>query len=206
MRSLLSARDPTYRHEPLATLGDSLALFRVSTSASGYVGGTFDVGAYEREEIALIEVDAHGRRRRASLRRRPAGRRRRAACTSATPTSSPTAPRATAPRRRRARSRRCWWDRSTPIATPRRHAPAIEVVDHRILGIWSARGAEALLQRQPLPARGRRRHRPPRRRHPRPAARRAPRAPDDSGHRSRQRRRLREAVLSCSWSSEPMAS
>jgi hypothetical protein len=63
-RSLLRAQDPTCRQEPLATLGDSLALLRVLTSASGFVGGKFDVGAYEREEIALIEVDAHGRCRR----------------------------------------------------------------------------------------------------------------------------------------------
>src|SRR5206468_5462611 len=33
-RSLLSAHDPTCRHELLATLGDSLALCRLSTSAS----------------------------------------------------------------------------------------------------------------------------------------------------------------------------
>src|SRR6185295_4173832 len=60
-RSLLKARGPTCRHEPLATLGDSLALCRVSTSASGFAGGKFDVGAYEREEIILTEVDAKGR-------------------------------------------------------------------------------------------------------------------------------------------------
>src|SRR5262249_5358213 len=59
-RSLLKARDPTCRREPLATLGDSLALSRVSMSASGFAGRTFDVGAYEREEFNLIEVDADG--------------------------------------------------------------------------------------------------------------------------------------------------
>src|SRR2546422_6341436 len=48
----------------LATLGDSLALCRASTSASGFAGAKFDVGAYQREEIALTEVDAQGRRRR----------------------------------------------------------------------------------------------------------------------------------------------
>ncbi len=64
LRSLLRARDPTSHHEPLATLGDSLALLRVSTSGSGFSGATFDVGAYEREEIPLIEVDAQGRERR----------------------------------------------------------------------------------------------------------------------------------------------
>ena len=43
-RSLLSAQNPTLRHEPLAILGDALALCRVSTSASGYATGEFDVG------------------------------------------------------------------------------------------------------------------------------------------------------------------
>src|SRR5262249_62178829 len=58
---LLRAEEPTCRLEPLATLGDLLALFRVSTSASRFVGGTFDVGAYQKEEIHLVEVDARGR-------------------------------------------------------------------------------------------------------------------------------------------------
>ena len=58
---------PDSRHEPLATLGDSLALFRMSTSASGFVGGTFDVGAYETERFYLLEVDANGRQRRAEV-------------------------------------------------------------------------------------------------------------------------------------------
>src|SRR5262249_18177127 len=63
-RSLLAARDPQYRQEPLATLCDALALCRVSWGASGLVGGKFDVGAYETDGIYFIEVDAHGRRLR----------------------------------------------------------------------------------------------------------------------------------------------
>src|SRR5262249_34841545 len=61
-RWMLRTRDLKSRHEPLATLGDGLALCRWSTSASGFAGRTFDVGAYEREEITLVEVDAQGRR------------------------------------------------------------------------------------------------------------------------------------------------
>src|SRR5262249_51671583 len=64
-RAAFRARDLTYRHEPLATLGDSLLLCRVFWSASGFAGRQFDVGAYEREEIAVIDVDASGRRRSA---------------------------------------------------------------------------------------------------------------------------------------------
>src|SRR5262249_26534187 len=61
LRSLLSVEEPTSRHEPLATLGDTLALWRVSWSASGLAQGKFDVAAYEVEAIDLIEVDAQGR-------------------------------------------------------------------------------------------------------------------------------------------------
>src|SRR5262249_23507148 len=60
-RYLLRAQEPTCRHEPLATLGDSLGLFRQSTSARGFAGGTFDVGAYEKEIVSLQEGDAQGR-------------------------------------------------------------------------------------------------------------------------------------------------
>src|SRR5262249_40852268 len=54
LRTLLKARDPSYRHESLATLGTSLALCRLSTSASGFVGRAFDVAAYDREDLLLI--------------------------------------------------------------------------------------------------------------------------------------------------------
>ena len=64
-RSLLRVRDLVYRHESLATLGDSLVLGRLSVSASGPTGGNFDVGPYEHDHFDLVEVDAQGRRRRA---------------------------------------------------------------------------------------------------------------------------------------------
>jgi hypothetical protein len=66
-RALRSAQDPSSLHEPLATLGDSLALCRLSRSASGFVGRNFDVGAHEIVVINLIEVDAQGRRRRVEV-------------------------------------------------------------------------------------------------------------------------------------------
>src|SRR5262249_30544239 len=64
LRALFGAKEPSSWQEPLAILGDALALIRWSTSASGFSGATFDVGAYQREEIDLVEVDAQGRRRR----------------------------------------------------------------------------------------------------------------------------------------------
>src|SRR5262249_44987194 len=60
-RLVLQARDLTHHLEPLATLGDSLALGRAVVTASGTAAENFDVGAFDAEEIQLIEVDVHGR-------------------------------------------------------------------------------------------------------------------------------------------------
>ena len=54
-RRLLRLKDPVVRHEPLATLGDSLALFRRRISAGGTRGGRFDVADYQREEFVVFE-------------------------------------------------------------------------------------------------------------------------------------------------------
>src|SRR5207249_61212 len=66
LRSLLKAQDPTLSHEPLATLGDSLGLFRMSLSASGAGAADWmsDIGATQIDQIILIEVDPDGRCRR----------------------------------------------------------------------------------------------------------------------------------------------
>jgi len=61
-RAALGARDVAYRIEPLAALGGSLALFRQTFSASGVDIDEFEVGANERRDIILNEVDASGRR------------------------------------------------------------------------------------------------------------------------------------------------
>src|SRR5262249_52032650 len=146
LRSLLRARDPTLASEPLATLGDSLALFRTSTSGSKFAGGAFDVGAYEMLHIDVIEVDAQGRLRRmeffpterlgdavARLYERYAellpdgSARARAAATARSVAALPGRP--------------FDLDRYATAL-----APDVESVDHRTLGTWSARGAEALLQ------------------------------------------------------------
>jgi class 3 adenylate cyclase/ketosteroid isomerase-like protein len=66
-RALLRSRDPVHETEPLATLGEALALCHLTASASGFSGGTLDVGQYHHEEIDLIEVDAQGRCHRADL-------------------------------------------------------------------------------------------------------------------------------------------
>jgi class 3 adenylate cyclase len=145
LRSLLGARDPAYRHELLATLGDVLALCRLSFSARGVSGGRFEVGAYEMEKFWVVEVDGEGRLRRVEAftadhlgdgivrlyeryaellpdgpaRTRAAATARSVAATTEVPADL---------------------DRYTAFA------PAIECVDHRILGTWAARGAEEFLR------------------------------------------------------------
>src|SRR5262249_41615747 len=64
MSIVMKARDPAARNEPLAALGDSPALVPRTIAAKGFTGSNFDVDLYQRETIALIEVDANGRRRR----------------------------------------------------------------------------------------------------------------------------------------------
>ena len=116
-------------------------------------------------------------------------------CTSATPSSFPRALPATAPRRRRARSRRCW-GRSDLDRYGTALAPAVEFVDHRTLGLGSVRGAEGILRGSRALLELADEHRRAHRRHRRPATRCAPRPPDELRHRSRRRRRLREALPS----------
>jgi len=143
-RMMLKARDLQFHHEPLATLGESLALLRLSISASGFAGGTFDVGAYERELLVLGAGETHAQKSRAELfavdrlgdavvrlyeryaERLPDGPARTRAAATARSVAAMAAPDL---------------DRLSAAL-----APAIEGVDHRILGTWSARGAEAVLE------------------------------------------------------------
>src|SRR5205823_1745710 len=142
-RTLLSARDPTWRQEPLATLGDSLALFRLWMSASGFAGATFDVGAYEREGIALLEVDAQGRRARTEVF---AADRLDDAVARLYERYAELLPDGPARARAAAGARAMWGPGFDLDRIAAAIAPAIEVVDHRSLGTWSARGAEAFLE------------------------------------------------------------
>src|SRR5262249_13416032 len=138
--------DLTSRHESLATLGDSLALFRQTVSASGVARGNFDIGAYEDERIFVVGTDSTGRRSRAEVF--PAHRLGDAIARlderyAELPPDGPARTRAAATARSVAALLMGPYD-------PDRHAtacaPAIEVVDHRILGTWSVRGPDAFLQ------------------------------------------------------------
>jgi class 3 adenylate cyclase len=144
-RSLLLAHDPTCRHEPLATLGDSLCLLRLSVSASGITSRRFDVGAYEKAELHLMEVDAQGRRRRGEIfgtdrlgdavarlyeryaEHLPAGPARDRAAATARSIAASLGP-------------------FDPELYATAYAPDIEKVDHRPLATHSARGTDAVTQ------------------------------------------------------------
>jgi class 3 adenylate cyclase/tetratricopeptide (TPR) repeat protein len=140
---LLRSPDPGFRHEALATLGPSLGLVRGLISASGTGGGRFDVAAYEIEEIKVTEVDAQGQLRSAEVFARerlteaitrlyeryaeilPEGPERdRAAATARTMGSV-----------LRSATLDGWCDSV---------ADDFELVDHRVLGIGSLRGGEAM--------------------------------------------------------------
>jgi class 3 adenylate cyclase/tetratricopeptide (TPR) repeat protein len=147
MRAPFGARNPTLRQEPLATLGDSLALCRSSFSAEGYAGATVAVGPYERETLSLVEVDQEGRRARsetfaadrlgdavARLYERYAGllpdgpERTRDAAT--------------------ARSIAAWVGPPDLARWAGTLAPGVETADHRTLGLLeSARGVDAFVRR-----------------------------------------------------------
>ncbi|HVN86363.1 MAG TPA: adenylate/guanylate cyclase domain-containing protein, partial [Candidatus Binatia bacterium] len=64
VEAVLRAQTPTWAHEPLATLGESLSLFRRRISAAGVVADRFDVGTFELDELVVHEVDAQGMGRR----------------------------------------------------------------------------------------------------------------------------------------------
>ncbi len=144
-RSLALAEGPACRHERLATLGDSLALCRVMLCASRLVRGSFDVGGYEKTEIHLIEADAQGRRGWTEVfaldRLGDAVVRLYERYAELLP-DGPDRTRAAAT----ARSVASWAGSIDLDRYTRAFAPAIEAVDHRTLGTWSARGAEALLE------------------------------------------------------------
>jgi hypothetical protein len=140
-RALLSAREPVSRHEPLATLGDSLALFRESMSGSGFAGRKFDVGAYEIENIVLFEVDAQGRNRRAEAF---ANDRLGDAVVRLYERHADLLPDGPARARAAATARSVAALLGPPDRWP--FAPDVERADHRTLGLGSVHGAEAVLR------------------------------------------------------------
>jgi len=142
---LAQADAGSYRTEPIAVLGDSLALLLQWSSAAGIATAKFDVGPYATETVLLIEVDEQRRRRRtevfgthhlgdavARLYERyaellPDGPERARAAGTARSLAAATGP-------------------LDPDRYAAAFAPAIESIDHRILGNFFAQGASSLVQ------------------------------------------------------------
>src|SRR5262249_61675391 len=61
LRWLMRSREPDFRHQVLAPLGDALVLARRRVAADGAAGARFDVGAYESEALTLHELGADRR-------------------------------------------------------------------------------------------------------------------------------------------------
>src|SRR5262249_7672372 len=141
--SLLKARYLSYRAEPLATLGDSLALARVSLAAGQIETGRFDVGPYEREVITAVEVDSAQRNTRTEVFAVEQLGEAISRLYERYAELLPEGPE---------RARAALIARSVPAAALMREPPArwpiaaeIEATDHRTVGFGSARGAESLL-------------------------------------------------------------
>ena len=144
-RSLARAEEPSCRHEPLATLGESLALCRMSLTARRLARGSFDVGGYEKTEIHLIEVDAQGQRRWTEVF---AVEKLADAVVRLYERHAELLPECPARTRAAAIARvvAVW---NGPLDLDRlttSFAPSVESVDHRILGTRSMQGVEQSLQ------------------------------------------------------------
>ncbi len=144
-RSVLRAEHLTYRRELLATLGNSLALDRQLINVEGLAEKHLSsVGAVEVEEILLTEVDGHGRVSRfevfAADRVGDAIARLYERYAECLPNGS------------RARAVTAAHSIAAMLEAPDVHhlaagfAADIELIDHRTLATWSARGAAAALE------------------------------------------------------------
>src|SRR5262249_13316503 len=143
--SLVRAQDATERVEPLATLGDWLALCREWVSGSGVAGRKFDVGPYEIEYVILSEVDTQGRRAGTEIFATDHLGDAVARLYERYAELLPDGP----ARARAAATARSVAAMEGPLDLDRSAASldsSIESIDHRTLGTWSSRGAEAFLQ------------------------------------------------------------
>jgi class 3 adenylate cyclase len=142
-RLFFADRDAGFRAEPLAVLGDSLALCCQTWAGSASDDAALDVGPYQRDVFALIEADAQARVERLEVfdfdRLASAVARLYERYAELLPDG---------PERRRAaaiaRSVAVWNGDLERYAASL--APSVEVRDHRILGTWSLRGAEEFLR------------------------------------------------------------
>jgi class 3 adenylate cyclase/ketosteroid isomerase-like protein len=145
LQRLFRSRDPLYREELFATLGDTLCLRRRLVRASGAAGRRYDVGAYENEAISLLEVDDRGlawRHEVFAVDQLGAAVERLYERYAELLPDGPARERAAATARAMATQSRAESDLDRWAAVL---APDFESIDHRRLGTWSLRGASAFL-------------------------------------------------------------
>lgn len=134
-----------YRNEPIAALGPWLALARWRESSSGVVGDDLPVGPFEVGGMVLVEVDAEARSTSVEIF---AGDKLGDAVARLYERHAELLPEG--PTRRRAaaiaRSVAAMMGRLNRDRMASAIAPSIEIVDHRVLGTWSARGADDALR------------------------------------------------------------
>src|SRR4029453_17032976 len=146
-RSALRARSLHFRQEILASLGDVLAIDRHVASVEGLKEAHLgEFGVTEFDEVSLLEADDRGRFLRSEIfapdRLGDAIARLYELYAELLP-DGPERNRAAATARSVATMLRGSFD---PVRYASRMAPAVQIVDHRILGMFSANGAEAALQ------------------------------------------------------------
>jgi len=142
IRRLRQARDPLMRFEPIANLGESLLLSRRHITSRGSRSRHFDVGAWDREEVVLFAA-GEGLFRRIEIfaaDRLGDAIARLYACHAATLAEGPERDRAAATARTLATAVRPA-DLEAWCATI---ADSFELVDHRVLGVGSLHGGEAM--------------------------------------------------------------
>jgi len=147
LHHLVQADDPWCRHEPLATLGDTLVLCRRRLGAGGSGSARFDVGAYEDEKLSLLEVDARGR----ALRQELFGPDRLAEAATRLyeryAASLPDGPDRTRAAAFAATAATVLGWNLTQLPPPDTlFVPDAEARDHRKIGLWSARGVEDIVR------------------------------------------------------------
>jgi len=133
------------RIEPLATLGENAALVRRIATGSGKTGGNFDVGDYELEHLVVCELDEAGKFVRnelfASDRLSEALVRLYERYAELLLDGSEQERAATMAQAIRAMQDALATDSLDPSI-----GRDIELVDHRVLGTWNARGRDAVLE------------------------------------------------------------
>jgi ketosteroid isomerase-like protein len=141
LRTGLEDRALVFRHEPLATLGDALALSRLRVATNRIAIDDIDAGPVDFDHLVLVEVNGKGQRVRSEFF---APTELAAAITRLYERHAALVPDGPERERAAATARALDLGSMQPESVARRVAPEVELVDHRTAGLPPTRGAEAL--------------------------------------------------------------